>query len=43
MKTKINITYNFPILIWYGATWLCENVKRAQMKIELETNVIYKN
>lgn len=42
-QPKPNITFEYPILMWYGAKWVCHRLKVAQMEWELRENVIYKN
>ena len=43
MKTEINILFDFPVLMWYTQDWMCRELKRAQMQLELEINDIYLN
>ena len=43
MNTEPNITFEYPVLMWYFATWVCKKLKVAQMQIELNENIIYLN
>ena len=42
-NTEPNITFEYPALMWYFATWVCKKLKVAQMQIELNENIIYLN
>jgi hypothetical protein len=39
----MNLTIDFPVLMWRDQKWLCKNVRVAQMQLEMETNIIYLN
>lgn len=39
----VNITFDFPVLMWYSQKWICNSLKTAQMQLELMENVIYWN
>ena len=42
-KPEVNITFDFPVLMWFVQPWICKKLKVAQMEFEIKNNIIYLN